>query len=591
MSGPSDTGAPAEMGERAKMGERESAEAAAPVSTRAGGMAAFRARLQQMTEGLAAFMRLRILPNFRDFLEDKSPFIWLLALIIGIAVAYAAIAFRHSIGAVQYLWLGTASERVSTAANALPWYMILAAPALGGLIVGLLLQKFMKGLRVHGVTDVIEAKAIRDCRIDLKTGLWSAVLSAISLGAGASAGREGPVVHLGATLASVLEDRFNLPHHARRTLLAAGVGAAVSASFNAPIAGVLFAHEVILTHFAQRAFIPIVISSVSATLVARFHLGNFPAFIIPEYQITSYAEFPAFALLGLTCAVVAISFQFAIILAERTAWSVRLPLWSRPVLGGLVIGTLALAWPQILGVGYEATDKALHQQYALSLLISLIVIKAIATAITLASRFGGGIFSPSLYLGAMTGAAYGLLAAAVFPEIASSEGLYAILGMGAVASAVLGAPFSTTLIVFELTGGYDMTIALLLTVSIANGLTFAVNGQSFFHWQLGTRGLFLSEGPHQEVMRKLRVADFMKPLAPGEDPGPLPPGDEDDERARLLETDTVEAALRIFDTAGHHSVPVVDPNDPTRIIGWAGHVAALDAFNRALIDAHIEGHR
>ena len=431
----------------------------------------------QAARRITRYLTERIFPNFRDFVEQKSLLIWLLALFIGTGVAYAAIGFRLLIGSFQMLWLGIASERVYQAASELPWFVILLPPAIGGLIVGLLLKTYMSGNRVHGVADVIEARAIRDCNIDLKTGLWSALLSAISLGSGASAGREGPVVHLGATIASVLENRFNLPHHARRTLLAAGVGAAVSASFNAPIAGVLFAHEVILSHFAQRAFIPIVIASVAGTLINRFHLGNYAAFIVPEYQITSYWEFPAFALLGLTCALVAIAFQFAIILAERMAWSIELPIWSRPAIGGLLIGAMAIFFPQILGVGYDATDMALKLQFGLYLMIALIVIKAAATAITLASRFGGGIFSPSLYLGAMTGAA-----SEQFPEIASSQGLYAILGMGAVASAMLGAPISTTLIVFELTGGYEMTIALLLTVSIASGLAFAVNGQSFFHW-------------------------------------------------------------------------------------------------------------
>ena len=535
------------------------------------------------------FLKDRITPNIREFFEEKSLFIWVLALIIGVGVAYAAIAFRLMIGAVQLLWLDTASERVYSAASELPWIVILLVPAFGGLIVGLILKTYMSGHRVHGVGDVIEARALRDCKIDPKTGLWSALLSAISLGAGASAGREGPVVHLGATIASILNDRFNLPYHARRTLLAAGVGAAVTASFNAPIAGVLFAHEVILSHFAQRAFIPIVISSVSATLVARFHFGNVAAFTLPEYAITSYWEFPAFALLGITCAVVAICFQFAIILAERTAWSFELPIWARPAIGGLMIGAIAIFYPQILGVGYDATDMALKLQFPIYLMITLIIVKASATAITLASRFGGGIFSPSLYLGAMTGAAYGMIAANQFPEIASSQGLYALLGMGAVASAMLGAPISTTLIVFELTGGYEMTIALLLTVSIANGLAFAVNGQSFFHWQLATRGLFLREGPHKEVMRKLMVGDFMTRLDP--DAEPPDPIDADDNADWLLKTHTVEVALRVFDRAGTHSIPVVDAADKTRVIAYAHHVKALDAFNRALIDEHIEGHR
>lgn len=530
----------------------------------------------------------RVLPNFRDFHNERQLLVWTLALGIGIGAAYLSILFRLMIGVFQLPWLGTMSERVYEHAEMLPWWIILFAPALGGLAVGLFLQFVMPGRRAYAVADVIEARALQGCRIPLKAGLASALVSAFSLGVGGSAGREGPVVHLGATIASALEDLFRLPHSARRTLLACGVAAAVSASFNAPIAGVIFAHEVILAHFAQRAFVPIVISSVAATIVARVHLGSFPAFVVPNYQITSYLEFPAFALLGLTCAAVAICFQFAVISTERAARSVELPLWSRPVIGGFLVGGIALAFPQVLGVGYDATDAALKHQLPLWLLLSLIFAKTAATAITLASRFGGGIFSPSLYLGAMAGAAYGMIAASVFPEIASSEGLYAILGMGAVAAAVLGAPISTAMIVFELTGGYSMTIALLLAVSIATGLTQAVHGQSYFYWQLTTRGLFLQEGPHKHIVRSLKVREFM--IAFGQDEA-----DEDTEIGPdtpwLTPDDTVEAALREFDRVGKHRVAVVDARQTDRQIGWVEHLDALNAFNNALIAAHVEEHK
>lgn len=539
-------------------------------------------------EWLIYLIRNRMTPNLREFLSERQPLVWAVALVIGIGVAYFAILFRNIIGYVQLPWLGTSDENVFSAAAQAPWWIILMAPALGGLAVGLYLHYVMPGRRPQGVADVIEARALSGCRIPAQVGLGSALVSAVSLGAGASAGREGPVVHLGATLASVLVDLFKFSSAARRTLLACGVAAAVSASFNAPIAGVLFAHEVILAHYAMRAFVPIVISSVGATLIARIHLGDFPAFVIPDYQITSYWEFPAFALLGLTCAGVAIAFQFAVVASDRIAESVDVPLWTRPVIGGLMVGGIAIWFPQILGVGYDATDAALKLQFPLYLLLVLLVLKTIATAITLASRFGGGVFSPSLYLGAMCGGAFGIIAASIFPEVASSHGLYAIVGMGAVAAAVLGAPISTTLIVFELTGGYEMTIALLLAISISTGLTQAVHGQSFFYYLLSTRGIFLKDGPHKHIMRSLKVREFMIAL------------DRQDARAMkgvekntdwLTPDDTVEAALRTFNRTGLQRIPVVESSDTGKLAGWVEHLDALNAFNDALIEASEEEHK
>jgi len=530
----------------------------------------------------------RVTPNILAFFAERQPLIWLLALIIGTFVAYFAILFRLLIGFTQYLWLGTTSERVFEAASELHWLVIVLTPALGGVIIGISLQWVMPGRRSLGVADVIEARAVKDCRIPVEAGFGSALISAVSLGFGASAGREGPVVHLGATVASFLEDLFSLPRSARRTLLACGVAAAVSASFNAPIAGVLFAHEVILSHYALSAFVPIVLSSVASTVIARIHLGSYPAFIIPDYQITSFWEFPAFALLGLTCAAVAVLFQLSLMTTDRVAINLSMPLWLRPVIGGLMVGGLAVFFPQILGVGYGTTDAALNQQLSLSLMLSLLVVKTAATAITLASRFGGGIFSPALYLGAMAGGAFGLIAAMAFPEVASSDGLYVILGMGAVAAAVIGAPVSTTVIAFELTGGYEVTMALLLAVSVSTGFSQAVLGQSFFYWQLSIRGIFLAEGQHKQIVRSIRVRDFFTALKANEVPDPVDPENND---GWLTLSDTLETTLRIFDTSGDHRLPVVDSNDVSKVIGWADHWAALEAMNRALIEVHVEEHR
>lgn len=528
--------------------------------------------------------------NVSSFLRDRQPLVWLLALLIGVTVAYVAVAFRWSIGMFQLLWIGTQSEKVASAATEAGWLVILLAPAVGGAIVGFILHKHMPGRRAQGVADVIEARAVHDSNISVKSGIWSAIAASVSLGFGASAGREGPVVHIGATIASFVENFFKLTHGTRRTLLACGVAAAVAASFNAPMAGVIFAHEVILAHYALSAFVPIVIASVAATVVARIHLGNFPAFVVPDYQITTYWEFPAFALLGVTCAAVAIAFETALMVTEKVSWKFQAPLWLRPIVGGLMIGSIAIFFPQVLGVGYEATDAALTAQYPLWIMLALLVAKTAATAITLATRFAGGIFSPAIYLGAMAGGSYGLIASSVFPDMASSHGLYAILGMGAVAGAVLGAPISSTLIILEVTKGYDISLALMLTVSIAHGLTRAALGLSFFHWQLSKRGLSVQEGPHREIMRSLLVRDFITVL----DQAATPEEKKRDPHAQpdwLTVNDTVETALRMFDRTGRHRLPVVSMGDETMIVGWAERMPAMDAFNKALIERHVEEHR
>ncbi|MDQ0315274.1 chloride channel protein [Amorphus orientalis] len=434
------------------------------------------------------FLWSGIRPNLVTFLAGRQPLIWILALVVGAVVAVAAIIFRLLIGLVQFPWLGTTGENVVTAAATVPWYLIVLVPAGGGLVVGILLHTIQPLRRTYSVADVIEASERVGRSLPFWPGISSALLTAFSLGVGASAGREGPVVHLGATLGTDISRAFRLPDASKRILLGCGVASGIAASFNAPIAGVLFAHEVVLGHYALTAFVPIVIASVVGALLSRIWFGDVAAFVIPSHQITSYWELPAFALLGVACAAVAILFHLALLGSEWIATHARLPVWIMPALGGLAVGGIGVAYPEILGVGYETTDAALKNQLSIKAMLILLVVKAAATSISLASRFGGGIFSPSLYLGAMAGGAFGLIAAEAFPELASSEGLYSLLGMGGVAASMLGAPISTTMIVFELTGGYGLSIALLLTVAISNGLSLAVLGRSYFETQLIMRG-------------------------------------------------------------------------------------------------------
>jgi CIC family chloride channel protein len=522
-------------------------------------------------------------PNIRSFFGKRQPLLWLAGLITGIAVGVGAILFRLGIGLFQLPWLRTASEGVAGAAAALHWPVVLFAPAVGGLLVGLLLHRFVRAARPLAIPDVIEARALGLEKIDVKEGLWSALISALSLGTGASAGREGPVVNLGGTLAVATARLLRFDGAAGRTLLACGAASAVSASFNAPVAGVLFAHEVILGHYALSAFVPVVIASVAGGILSRLWFGEAVAFVIPDYHVATYLEIPAFALLGVTCALVAIAFQLSLIASDQVSRWVQLPMWSKPALGGLAVGAIAIAFPDVLGVGYETTGQALKGAIPLVTLIALIVAKMVATAVTLGSRFGGGIFSPTLYLGALTGGAFGIVAASAFPDLASNSGLYAIIGMGAVAGAVLGAPISTTIIVFELTGGYALTLSLLFTVAISTGLTVALTGRSFFEWQLERRGLVLTGGPHRTLLRTIRVADFVErsdETKPVEADQPV-----------LRTDDTLETALRRFDDSGAETLPVVEPTNTTIAIGGASQLHALRLYNKGLIDRSAEAHR
>ena len=546
--------------------------------------------MPEILKNLPSLLYKWIEPNLSSFNADRQLSVWFAALVIGSIVSIAAILFREAIGLVQWTWLFDRTENVVTAAKDTPWYIILFAPVIGGAIVGWIITNYLPLKRTGGIPDVMEARAIDGRDIDMKSALVSAGATAVSLGAGASAGREGPMVHLAAAIATWFAKLLRVPHGSHNTILASGTAAAVSASFNAPIAGVLFAHEIILGHYSRRSFVPIVIAAVSGTIFSRLWFGDIAAFEIPNYQITSYWEFPAFAILGLVCAFVSVIFQFALVGTDFVARNINISLFWRPVAGGFLIGTIAIFFPEVLGVGYEATDMALNNQLGLQLLLALLIAKTAATAITVASRFGGGVFAPALYLGAMTGGAFGLIASGIFPELSSSQGLYAIIGMGAVAAAVLGAPFSTTMIVFELTGGYTLSIALLLAVSIASGINQAIHGHSLFEWQLEMRGLFFRDGPHKYVMRSNKVKDFMTKLEQGTEPVYLLK-QEDEEPIFLQETDSLEAALRMFDDSGLPDLPVVDAKCDNMIIGHATQIKALSHFNMALIATSEEEHR
>ncbi|MBB4266657.1 chloride channel protein [Roseospira visakhapatnamensis] len=435
-----------------------------------------------------------------------------LAILVGLLTGGGIILFREGIALVQALSFGAEDHtQLATVAAGLPWWAVILPLVVGGLAVGLLHRALMPDGRPETVSHVLEAAMLRGGRMPLGRGLVAALGSLVSLGVGASVGREGPAVHLGATLGAAIARLTRLGHTGSRTLLGCGAGAAVAASFNAPIAGALFAHEVVVGHYAASAFAPVVISSVTATVISRLWFGDAPAFILPDDLIlTSFLEFPAFAVLGLISGVLAALFMGGMMAVGYAAPRLPGPSWARPALAGLLVGGLALHWPEILGVGYEVTDQALNGDLLLDAAVAITLVKLLATALCLGLGFGGGVFSPSLTLGAVAGCAFGLVASGVFPDLSSGAGAYAIAGMGAAAAAVLGAPISTSLIIFELTANYALTIAVMIAVVMATTMAQALTGhRSVFHWQLARRGLDVDTDRQRLVLRDVRVRDLI----------------------------------------------------------------------------------
>ena len=524
---------------------------------------------------------------------------WFIALLIGIAAGFAALFFRKGIYLLQETLYGTDDvQNFHIFISGLDWYLVVLIPTFGGLVSGLILHHFTRDARARSVADVIEGAALHDGRVETRAGLASALASMVTLGTGGSSGREGPVVHLAAVISTWVNRRINADGITGRDLLGCAVAAAVSASFNAPIAGALFALEVVLRHFAVHAFAPIVIASVAGTVINRIEFGGVTEFKLPTMtELQFYVELPAFLLLGLTCGLVAVVLMRAVFWADDIGTQIqartRLPRYIRPMVAGLLLGVIALWFPHIIGVGYETTSLALTGELALHEVTVFAVLKVLAVAITLGGRMGGGIFSPSLMVGALVGLAFGLIATGIFPDVSGSTSLYALAGMGAVAAAVLGAPISTTLIVFELTGDWQTGLAVMVAVSMSTALSSNLVDRSFFLTQIERRGIHLAAGPQAYLLamftavKTMRTADH--PRAADEDRCWEMIG----EGLYIDGAATLETAIPIFEKTGALFLPVVTLSAdaaPPELLGALFHVDALKAYNRALAATAAEEH-
>ena len=471
-----------------------------------------------------------------------------LAVVVGVTTGFGAVGFRKLIGLFHTAFY---SEGVGLFPEGFTWLGLILAPMVGGLLVGLLVYRFAREAKGHGVPEVMEAMTLRGGRIRPVVVLVKTLASSICLGSGGSAGREGPIVQIGSALGSSVGQFLRLTDRRVRNLVMCGAAAGIAATFNTPIAGVFFALEVIAGEFSLRSFSPVVVASVLATMVGTHYLGDEPAFRVPEYALVHPWELILYLVLGVACALVATGFIRTLHFSETFfEQRVRVPEYIKPVLGGLGIGVGGLLLPQILGVGYGTIDVALWGQIPLMIMVALIVAKILATSLTLGSGGSGGVFAPSLFIGAMLGGAFGTVAHGLWPGWTGPPGAYALVGMAALFAATGRAPITAIIILFEMTRDYHIMLPLMFAVAVATSLAGWLSRESIYSIKLKSRGIDLHPKGQNERLAGITVGEAMKPV----------------ERLTTVSPEmSIEALAGLFRETFHHGYAVVD--DRSRLVG------------------------
>lgn len=559
----------------------------------------------------------------------------LLALLVGAGAGAGAVMFRWLISTFTRLLSGHADYSIAGRAGnphvaLLGQWFVVGAPVVAGLLYGPLVYFFAREARGHGVPEVMYAVARRGRRIAPQVAAVKALASALCIGGGGSVGREGPIVQIGSALGSTLGRLVKVGEQRMRVLVACGAAGGIAATFNAPLAGVFFAMELILGDFTAQAFGMVVLSSVTASVIGRAEFGNAPFLQLPVFDVQHPVEYLLFAVLGLLAGLVGVVFTRVLYWVEDGCdWSwakSRGPEWARPAIGGVLLGLLLLALPQMYGVGYPVLSNGVAGRYALWFLLALLAGKMLATSLTIGIGGSGGVFAPSLFIGAMFGACYGGLIAHLLPHLAGPVGAYGLIGMGAVFAGAARAPITAVVIMFELTGEYSIILPLMAAIVLATGVSNLASRDTIYTLKLRRRGIDLQARPGAGVLDALTVADAMQPISAtvtGRTPlrdvaqaleqeplsqlavidaagrycgvltaravtDALSEGQQDTalagsvaEQVPSIRADrTLDAALDVLDAAVTPAVPVLDPGG-CAVVGWVTHQHVLAAIRRS----------
>ena len=480
--------------------------------------------------------------GFVAFLRDEHTHFFLLTAVVGVGAAGVALGVRALSDVITHLTYGNSGDMLQ-AVRAAPWWLRLFVPMAGGVVAGLIMQRAARLSGGGGLSSIMEAVTLRRGFVSVRLTLLTAFASIAAMATGGSVGREGPIVQLSSALGSRLGRMFRLTEMRIRVLVAAGAGAGMAAAYNTPIAGTLFVLEVVAGSFATDLIGPVVIAAVISTLVARIFVWEGPIYEVPEFVLRSPQELLLYAVLGLVVGLVGAAFLSMMRAGEKGFAKMQLPRWARAGVGGLIVGLIAIWLPEITGNGYETLVEMLNERMVVWMLVALLFAKMIATTSSVTSGAPGGVFTPTLFIGAALGGSLGALVHTIFPDTTASVASYSLVGMGALLAATTHAPITATVLVAELTGDYVVVLPLLL----ANGLAATVTHRfsSVYTQELRKRGLAWEGTLEQKIVHSMKARDLMRTEVPL-----LPPDTPFKEVVRLFTT-TRTPTLYVGDSHGN----------------------------------------
>lgn len=430
------------------------------------------------------------------------------AVLIGVGGGFGAVGFRKLISFFSWLLFNQSQTNLA----AYHGIRSLFIPAVGGLLVGIIIHFFAKEAKGHGVPEVMYAITERKGIIRPRIVIAKALASAISIGSGGSVGREGPIVQIGSAWGSTFGQLLGVSEKNVKTLVACGSAAGIAATFNAPIGGALFASEIVLGNFAMTNISAIVVSSVLSAAIGRMYFGNTPSFPIPHYEVNGIPVLLLFVLLGILGGFFGVLYiRFLGFFEDLWDDVKKIPEWFKPAIGGMMIGILGFFAPRIFGVGYPAVEQALNNQITIGILVLLLVLKLLATSITIASGGSGGVFAPGLFMGAMLGGAFGLVIKMIFPHLPVSDGVFAAIGMATVFAGSAHAPITAMVMLFEMTNNYQLILPLMLATVVAVTVSTRLNRESIYTIKLMRRGFDIVRKRASDRLSSVIVHEAMHP--------------------------------------------------------------------------------
>jgi chloride channel protein, CIC family len=560
-----------------------------------------------MTGGVAAGRPTGVVPwvgRAGGWLRASRGGLFAVALVVGAGSGLGAVAFRYLI--YFFTWLATGhvqfGQQGRVPSTHLPWLglaFFVVIPVIGGLVYGPLIYRYAREARGHGVPEVMIAVAEGGGRIRPQVAAVKALASALTIATGGSVGREGPIVQIGSALASSLGQWVKMPESRLRILVACGAAGGIAATFNAPITGVFFGVEIILREFSIEAIFTVMLSAMIADLVSRQFLGSAPFLsgLPPGIAVHHLSSYLLIAALAVVAALIGLAFAKILYATEDLCdrvWGNR-PEWARPAAGGIALGLLLLALPQMYGVGYPVMYKAVGGSYALWFLIILAAGKIIACSLTIGIGGSGGVFAPSLFIGATSGMAFGEIAGHLIGPAAGQPALYAVVAMGAVFASAARAPLTAVASVVEMTGDYTLTLPVMLAVAIATALSRALSYGTIYTTKLLRRGIDIDHPPAADPFEDLTAAGAMHPFpapltlaagppgppgGPGPDRAPLPgPVTRQHHPQMLFANESLTQALRQLELYGRDGLPVISA-DGQQLQGWITSQNVLQAVAR-----------